>query len=172
MSINLSQLKKSKKGFTLIELLVVISIIGFMATLAIVSLNNARMKAKDTRRIADMKQIKQAFELFYDDHARYPDNSNDGISNSGEVIGDNDGPIEIALKSYMSIISGDPSYNGSTGLDDYFYSYDPSHCGCDPVISINKFETQAAVDQFGRQDTSCGGDMHIDTSHYNYCFIE
>ncbi|OGL87802.1 hypothetical protein A3I42_02070 [Candidatus Uhrbacteria bacterium RIFCSPLOWO2_02_FULL_49_11] len=54
------------KGFTLIELLVVISIIGLIATLASVALKNSRIKARDTRRLADMKQLHSAMELCLD----------------------------------------------------------------------------------------------------------
>lgn len=57
---------KSKKGFTLIELLVVISIIGLLSTLAIVALNNARMRSRDAKRVADMKQLQTAMQLFFD----------------------------------------------------------------------------------------------------------
>ena len=60
------------KGFTLIELLVVIAIIGLLASIVLVSLNSARAKARDTRRISDFHQIVQALELFYDQTGKYP----------------------------------------------------------------------------------------------------
>ena len=61
-----------KKGFTLIELLVVVAIIGLLATLSIVALNTARAKARDARRVADIKQIQTALELYYNDTGLYP----------------------------------------------------------------------------------------------------
>ena len=52
-----------RKGFTLIELLVVIAIIGLLSTLAVISLNSARGKARDAARLADVKTISTAIEL-------------------------------------------------------------------------------------------------------------
>ena len=61
-----------RKGFTLIELLIVIAIIGLLATLAIVSLTTAQQKARDTKRVADVKQLQNAVELYYSENAVYP----------------------------------------------------------------------------------------------------
>jgi type II secretion system protein G len=61
-----------KRGFTLIELLVVMSIIGVLATIVLVSLNEARTKARDIRRIADIRQVTLALALYYDDFIEYP----------------------------------------------------------------------------------------------------
>ena len=61
-----------KKGFTLIELLVVVAIIGLLSTLSIVALNTARAKARDARRVSDIKQIQTALELYYNDKGDYP----------------------------------------------------------------------------------------------------
>lgn len=62
----------NKKGFTLIELLVVIAIIGLLSTLAVVSLNNARSRSRDAKRVADVKQMQTAFELYYNEQGGYP----------------------------------------------------------------------------------------------------
>ena len=65
-------MKHNKKGFTLIELLVVIAIIGLLSTLSILALNSARARARDAKRVADVKQIQTALELYYNDAGDYP----------------------------------------------------------------------------------------------------
>jgi general secretion pathway protein G len=64
--------KTNNKGFTLIELLVVIAIIGLLSTLAVVALNSARQKSRDSKRVADIKQIQTALELYFADNNQYP----------------------------------------------------------------------------------------------------
>lgn len=67
-------MKKNQKGFTLIELLVVIAILGLLATLAIVSLRGAQQRARDTKRISDVKSIQTAVELYYSENSTgYPE---------------------------------------------------------------------------------------------------
>lgn len=64
---------KQQKGFTLIELLVVIAIIGLLSSLSVVALTSARSKARDAKRVADMKQVQTALELhFADTGGKYP----------------------------------------------------------------------------------------------------
>jgi len=70
----------NKKGFTLIELLVVIAIIGLLSTLAVVALNSARQKSRDSKRVADIKQIQTALELYFADKSGYPYVSTAGIT--------------------------------------------------------------------------------------------
>lgn len=62
----------SKRGFTLIELLVVIAIIGILSSIVLASLNTARQKSRDARRVADIKQIQLAMQLYYDASSTYP----------------------------------------------------------------------------------------------------
>lgn len=60
------------RGFTLIELLVVIAIIGILASIVLASLNGARAKAKDIKRVANLNSVRQALELYFTDHNSYP----------------------------------------------------------------------------------------------------
>lgn len=63
-----------QRGFTLIELLVVIAIIGILSSVVLASLNGARKKGRDARRISDIKQIQLALEMYYDaNSSEYPD---------------------------------------------------------------------------------------------------
>jgi len=78
-------------GFTLIELLVVISIIGILSSFAIVSLNSARIKARDALRKGDMAQLRTALSLYYDDNLTYPACGtwvDDEVQDYGATVGD------------------------------------------------------------------------------------
>jgi len=65
-------MKNRPKGFTLIELLVVIAIIGILSTLSVVALNSARARARDAKRISDIRQLQTALEMYYSAHTEYP----------------------------------------------------------------------------------------------------
>jgi len=125
-------MKKNNKGFTLIELLVVIAIIGLLSTLAVVSLNNARTKSRDARRVADIKQMQTALELYFTDESTYPDAPASGIcpdaatAAAGNMQGccittPASGNLGIAANcttgagniTYMSQIPSNPTPNGS-----------------------------------------------------------
>ena len=61
-------LRRRQKGFTLVELLVVIAIIGVLATLVLLQLGTARARARDTRRITDVNQLRTAVEQYFEDN--------------------------------------------------------------------------------------------------------
>jgi prepilin-type N-terminal cleavage/methylation domain-containing protein len=74
-----------KKGFTLLELLVVIAIIGILSSVIMVSLGNAKIKARDARRLHDISQIQLALELYYDKNGSYPATGTGGWIHSSEA---------------------------------------------------------------------------------------
>lgn len=88
-----------QKGFTLIELLVVIAIIGLLSTLAVISLNNARAKSRDAKRMADVKQMQSALELYYNDANGYPPTANVTSAN----------PIQYSGTTYMAVVPSAPT---------------------------------------------------------------
>jgi len=62
----------NKKGFTLIEVLIVVSIIGILASIILVGLGAFRSRGRDTRRLADVRQVQGALELYYSKNGSYP----------------------------------------------------------------------------------------------------
>ncbi len=106
----------NKSAFTLIELLVVIAIIGVLSTLAIVALGNLRAKSRDAKRVADIKQISTALELYYDDQGYYPT-----IITPGNSLASPD-----STKTYLAIIPNNPSPRDDNNCPDNNYSYNYS----------------------------------------------
>ncbi len=106
---------KSQRGFTLIELLTVIAIIGILASIVLVNLTLAREKARDARRVADVKNIQLALETFYSTNLYYPLN----------IYSD----VLFHSSSYMQTIPYDP--NSSTVCTD------GSQSSCYPYAALN-----------------------------------
>ena len=63
---------KRKKGFTLIELLVVIAIIGILASIVMVTFPGATRKAKDSRIVAAIAQIRTILTYIYANEGSWP----------------------------------------------------------------------------------------------------
>lgn len=76
------------RGFTLIELLVVIAIIGILSTVAMTSLDGARAKARNTKKIADFENINKALNIFYATYNRMPANYNPGSGSCESMTAD------------------------------------------------------------------------------------
>lgn len=107
------------RAFTLIELLVVIAIIGLLSSVVLASLSTARSKSRDARRVADMKQIVAAVELYKDV------NNNVAPPHGGSTFGCDTSTCLAVLTdeltpNYIPVIPLDPQY-GNVG--NYGYRY-------------------------------------------------
>lgn len=111
-----------RKGFTLIELLVVIAIIGLLSTLAVVALTGARSKARDARRLSDIKQIQTALDLYYADNNSYP--------TEGVVVFDGKSPLLGPDGTrYMALIPINPTPANDGGCPGSEYDYIETETG-------------------------------------------
>lgn len=104
---------RTTRGFTLIELLAVIAIIGVLASSVIAAVSTARGKARDAKRIAEVKEIKSALNMFHELRNTYP-------STTPETFSGEDAAIQ-----YLATIDGGGYLRdapvGVTGGTEYFY---------------------------------------------------
>jgi len=109
--------RSATRGFTLIELLVVIAIIAILASIILASLNSARTKSRDARRVADLKELQLALELYNNDNSQYPP-AGAGVYTAQLVSS----LSALVSSGYISVLSTDPVGGGSiNGANAYTY---------------------------------------------------
>ncbi|MDD4412254.1 MAG: type II secretion system protein [Patescibacteria group bacterium] len=137
---------KNQTGFTLIELLVVIVIVGILATLTTVALSTARVKARDAKRISDIKQMQTALELYYNEENTYPPTS--ALDVGKALVGAQSG------KTFMGKIPAGPN-TGET------YTYAQINGGTSYTLGytlekpVNEFAAGAAIALPGSINNQC-----------------
>jgi prepilin-type N-terminal cleavage/methylation domain-containing protein len=110
-----------QRGFTLIELMIVIVILGILMGTILPRLSGAQSRARDTAKIADLTNIAQALEVYYNDNGKYPDNSaGDPCLHPGNVSANG---LSVYLKGGQVPAPGNQNTNtlGCKG----FYYYKP-----------------------------------------------
>lgn len=113
-------MENSKRGFTLIELLVVIAVIGILASVVMASLNSARTKARDSKRLSEFKGVSTALQLYYDTHNTYPANKapytteDDNFINMTQIL---------VNEGYLGAVPTAPSADGPYR----YYNYGPGN---------------------------------------------
>lgn len=140
------------RGFTIIELLVVVAVIGMLSSVVLALLSDARLDARDKRRIADLQQIQKALELYHVDHATFPRESEGANGN----IATNE-TFKTMLAPHVSGILADPA---GVGNATFYYYYDGAHvCGSRSyaVLFARQMDkpANANYDQF--LNTTCAG---------------
>ncbi len=145
------------KGFTLIELLVVISIIGLLASVLLVAVTKTRAKARDAKKMTDLKQISTAINLYYQTYGKMPNNYNcwNWSTNSPQLcVPDGQGNTVGTSGSCDAVVPGMP--------------------GADPDLgTINNLNTQAYINTM-QQLVTAGILSAIPRSHGGpgYCYFD
>ena len=135
---------RRQKGFTLVELLVVIAIIGVLATLVLLQLGTARARARDTKRITDVNQLRSAVEQYFEDNGgQYPTAID-----------------QAAIGKYVTRVPTDPLAGTAYG-----YAFDPA-------VKPQKYQIWTKLEQSASalnasahlNSTTWGGGTKIDAS--------
>ncbi|MFA6027843.1 MAG: type II secretion system protein [Patescibacteria group bacterium] len=118
--------KQKTNGFTMIELLVVVAIIGVLLTLIIMAVGSANKISRDNKRLADIKEVQRALELYKADNGKYPPVNDASATTTACGTGGRWCTLENYLNGttlgtkYMAKLPLDPSYPNTT----YTYYYD------------------------------------------------
>ena len=137
-----------KRGFTLIELLVVIFIVGLLASLIIVNVSNARATARDGKRIANLKAVQTALEMYNQTNREYPNTYSERIYsyNDGRA---NDDWVPSLKPTYLPVLPRDPKNNEtwryvyrSDGKDYLLIAFLENICGTKTSDSCNTTSVQ------------------------------
>ena len=171
----LVRLSISQGGFTLIELLVVIAVIGLLASVVLVALNGARLKARDAKRIADLSQISKALELYYNTNNSYPPNGtcDSVLTAAGAPQSTWFACWSTFLSGYVSSMPADPINISAPGIY-YFYSYISGYksIGCAQPIpgGVNNYILTARLENYASSPNGCPGvySNQSDNGAFNY----
>ena len=129
---------RKQRGFTLVELLVVIAIIGILAGIVLASMSGARSKGRDAKRVADIKQLQLALQLYYDGNGKYP-SGNGSVSSTLSTL---------TSGNYLSVLPTDPL---STSGYSYGYKAYPLACTTtcnDYVLGAQLENTTSTLDGY------------------------
>lgn len=135
----------------MVELLVVISIIGLLIGLSIFGLQGARETSRDSKRKADLEQIRSGLEIYKSDCDGYPVGSGNPTAALGNpLMGDDTPPSCASTNTYISQVPQDPTFPNN-----YYQYY--SEDGSNYEICAYLEQLEGAVGVTCGAMTACGG---------------
>lgn len=106
----------SQRGFTPIELLFVILVIGLLVLVSIAFLNSSRLKARDAKRLVDIRRIQTGLTFYHLDTSSYPSYEEPIVLGTPQTVKLCDSGFVaqgvLCEKEYMSAVPQDPSSGG------------------------------------------------------------
>lgn len=117
------RISRQGTGFTIIELLVVVAIIALIAAGALAALSGVREKSRDARRLADIKSIQTAFDLYVTNTRAFPNPTAAG----GLCLSGQDAISALLINaSSIAAMPQDPLQNCSGNFHYHYTSIDGS----------------------------------------------
>ena len=173
------KIKNNKqKGFTLVEMIMVVVIIGILAGVVITVINIPlqQRRSRDARRIADLKMVQSALELYFSDKRSYPIVSSFDRVNT--VLN-----VSLVTGGYISDLPKDPrdgtqassgiTCGGDTfGKTQHAYRYKSDLSGGKYVLMAIMETTERASESLCKNLRNCQSGSGLtcgDVGDYCYC---
>ncbi len=107
----MSHIPNKQRGFTFVEIMVVIVIVASLATLLVSGIQTIRVSSRDTKRVNDINQIRNALNIYYSKYSQYPTMITPGQAFSvGSII-------------YLETVPNNPTPYTDNGCPDKNYDY-------------------------------------------------
>ena len=130
------------RGFTLIELIVVVSIIGILASIAVVNVRYAQRKAREAALMDNLHTMRAAIDNFYADKQRYPSNLSELAPNYLRRI-----PADPITKQVdWEEIMDDPYATGADGSEPIPAETDPEAITQPGVVDVRSRAVGSTLD--------------------------
>lgn len=148
--------KTKLNGFTLVEVLVVIATIGLLSVVAVVSFSGARLRSRDSKRVAYVKQVSSALELYYLQNGYYPTTLTSGQNLvAGTTTYLNPVPSNPTPRTDGSCPNQNFVYNVKSGNQEYDFKFCLGGATSSYPSGTNVISQGGTVDQ-NRPDTVSG----------------
>ena len=106
------------KAFTLIEILVVVTIIGILAGIVVINVENSRATARDARRVSDLNSLQSGLLMFYESKKAVLTSA---CGNQDFSVNDVNLNHFLVSGGYLPSMPKDPKY--TSGEKDYHKQY-------------------------------------------------
>jgi len=141
---SMMQKQSSQRGFAWIELVVVVSIMALLSGVVAPRISHHQRSARDARRLADLKRIRNAVEQYHMDRGVYPVAKTNSFKGQWEVSTDEHFIQVLQQEGYLDQLIEDPIND-----ENYHYRYfvyEAGDYGCDSeqpfyVLGIRNFES-------------------------------
>ena len=151
---------KYKKGFTLMEILISMGIIAIMVVIGLVSYASVNRRSRDTKRKADIEQVRSALELYKSDFGYYP-----GLASGGSWAPIADLRSYLVTNSYISALPEDPK-----DITNNYYQISMTNSAPDAGGTTRYYGycLSAVIEQGGT--TSCTVSLSLPTTPVTYTY--